>query len=146
MLTPTTKIPPFSLPNQDGKTISSDSFMGNWLLLYFYPQDDTPGCTAEACTFRDNFPFYEDLGIAVIGISSDSPESHKKFIEKYSLPFTLLSDPANTVITMYGAYENGTKRVSYLIAPDGTVAKAYQQVDPATHAQEVLRDLQEMQK
>jgi thioredoxin-dependent peroxiredoxin len=142
MLNEQTIAPNISLLNQDEKQVSLSDFLDSWVLLYFYPKDDTPGCTKEACALRDNFPFYEDTGITILGISKDSPKSHKKFIEKYSLPFTLLSDSEGLVAKAYGADGMlGTKRVSYLISPDGTIAKAYPKVSPATHAQEVLEDL-----
>ncbi|HSE56834.1 MAG TPA: peroxiredoxin [Candidatus Paceibacterota bacterium] len=146
MLTEGTITPPFSLPNAEGDTVSSTDFSGQWTLLYFYPKDDTPGCTKEACAFRDNFPFYEDIGITVVGISRDSVASHKKFKEKYNLPFELLSDTEGAVIETYGA-ANGTstKRISYLVDPNGIIAKAYEQVTPATHAETVLKDLKELQ-
>jgi peroxiredoxin Q/BCP len=145
MLNEQTIAPNISLLNQDDKQVSLSDFSGSWVLLYFYPKDDTPGCTAEACALRDNFPFYEDTGITVLGVSKDSPKSHKKFIEKYSLPFNLLSDTEGLVAKAYGADGLlGTKRVSYLISPTGTIAKTYPKVNPATHAQEVLEDLKKL--
>ncbi len=143
MLTEGQIAPQFTLSNQDGVHRMLSDFIGSWVILYFYPKDDTPGCTAEACTFRDNFPFYEEVGIAVVGISKDSPESHKKFKEKYELPFELLSDPNSAIIRAYGAEKEtgGTARISYLMRPDGTIAKAYATVNPATHAEEVLHDM-----
>jgi peroxiredoxin Q/BCP len=145
MLQEQTIAPNFSLLSDQETPVSLSDFAGKWVLLYFYPKDDTPGCTKEACALRDNFPFYEDTGIAILGISKDSPKSHQKFIEKYSLPFTLLSDTENTVSKQYGADGVlGTKRISYLIAPDSTIAKAYSEVHPATHAQEVLEDLKKL--
>ncbi len=138
--------PNFTLQDQDEKKLSLSDFSGTWILLYFYPKDDTPGCTTEACALRDNFPFYEDTGVTVLGISNDTPKSHKKFIEKYSLPFTLLSDRDGIVSELYGSGVGKTpKRISYLIAPDGTIAKAYPTVKPATHAQEVLADFKALQ-
>lgn len=147
MLTEHNPAPLFTLPNAEGLPISLNTYKGSWTLLYFYPKDDTPGCTTEACTFRDNFPFYEDIGIAVIGISRDTVAKHKKFKEKYNLPFELLSDTEGVVVTAYQA-DNlvGTKRISYLIAPDGTIAKAYSKVSPANHPQEVLADVQLLSK
>ncbi len=144
MLQEQTKAPNFTLVDQDEKEISlSDT--GKWVLLYFYPKDDTPGCTTEACSLRDNFPFYEETGISVVGISQDTPISHKRFQEKYELPFELLSDAEGKVSEMYGSGVDDTpKRISYLIAPDGTIAKAYPKVNPATHAQEVLEDLKKL--
>ncbi len=145
---PEKKIAPhFSLINAMHEEKQLSDYAGHWVLLYFYPKDDTPGCTAEACAFRDNFPLYEDIGISVVGISKDSPESHQSFKEKYNLPFELLSDTTGVVAKTYGANGLlGTKRISYLIAPDGTVAKAYANVNPATHAEEVLTDLKLLQK
>ena len=118
-------------------------YHGKWVLIYFYPKDDTAGCTKEACMLRDAFPHYKDKEIVILGISKDSSESHASFSTKYELPFTLLADNNQKVITAYGA-KGGlfTKRISYLIAPDGTIAKAYGKVDPATHADEVLKDVE----
>lgn len=145
MLTEHTLAPNFTLPNHEGTPKSLKDFLGHWVLLYFYPKDDTPGCTTEACAFRDNTPFYEDVGIQVIGISKDSPESHATFKEKYNLPFELLSDTDGTTIKAYGADGMlGTKRISYLINPEGVIVKAYGKVSPATHAEEVLKDLQSL--
>jgi thioredoxin-dependent peroxiredoxin len=141
------RAPDFTLLNQDSIPVSLANFAGQWVLLYFYPKDDTPGCTAEACAIRDNFPFYEDLGIAVIGISCDSSESHKEFKEKNGLPFTLLADEDGKVSEQYGSGVGDTpKRISYLIAPDGTVAKTYPVVIPAHHAEEVLKDLKSIRE
>lgn len=142
MLQENTPAPSFSLFDETQTLRTLDSYKGSWVLLYFYPKDDTPGCTTEACAFRDNFPFYEDTGITVIGISKDSAASHKKFKEKYSLPFTLLSDTEEVVAKLYGADGLlGTKRISYLVDPQGIIKKAYPKVSPATHAEEVLADL-----
>lgn len=104
--------------------------------MYFYPKDDTPGCVKEACAIRDHFPRFQTGGLTVFGVSTDSIASHKKFVEKYSLPFTLLSDTGKRVIALYGI----TRRSSFLIAPDGTIAKVYEKVKPELHAEEVLRD------
>ena len=134
--------PDFTLLDQGGKEHSLSYHRGSYVLIYFYPKDDTPGCTKEACTIRDAYKDFESNGVKVFGISADSVESHKKFAEKYDLPFTLLSDPAKKVITLYGA--DGallTKRISYLINPDGTIAKAYPDVDPAHHGAEILMDV-----
>ena len=142
MLKEQTKAPNFTLINAEEKQISLSDYSNKWVLLYFYPKDDTPGCTAEACSLRDNFPFYEDTGISVIGISQDTPVSHARFKEKYDLPFELLSDIEGKVSEIYGSGVGDTpKRISYLIAPDGTIAKTYSEVKPATHAQEALEDL-----
>ncbi len=146
MLEENTIAPNFTLKNQDGKDVSLSDYAGKWTLIYFYPKDDTPGCTKEACALRDNFPFYEDTGIEILGISKDSPASHTKFIQKYSLPFTLLSDSEGSVAKTYRANGMlGTKRISYLVSPNGTIAKSYPKVSPATHAQEVLEDLKKLQ-
>lgn len=146
MLKENTTAPVFSLLNGDNEQKSLSDYSGHWVLVYFYPKDDTPGCTKEACAFRDNTPFYEDIGIKVIGISKDSPESHKKFKDKYKLPFELLSDTTGSVAKQYSADGIlGTKRISYLISPDGAIAKAYEKVNPATHAEEVISDLKKLQ-
>jgi thioredoxin-dependent peroxiredoxin len=140
----------FILPDQDGRTHSLSDYRGKWVLLYFYPKDDTPGCTKEACAIRDNFPDFSKLDIAVLGVSVDSPTSHKKFIEKYKLPFTLLSDEDKKVVGLYGVWGKrkfagkeyeGTLRTSFLIDPDGRIAKIYEDVKPETHAAEVLADI-----
>lgn len=147
MLQEKTIAPSFTLKNALYEEKSLGDYAGHWVLLYFYPKDNTPGCTTEACAFRDNFPLYEDIGISVIGINSDSPESHQAFKEKYNLPFELLSDTNGIVAKQYSADGMlGTKRISYLIAPDGTIAKAYAKVNPATHAEEVLADLKALQR
>jgi len=143
MLAINTPAPNFALKNAEGVTVSLSEKAGTWILLYFYPKDDTPGCTAEACSIRDAMPLYEDLHITVFGISKDSVESHRKFKEKYRLPFDLLSDEDGYVSQLYGAGAGETpKRISYLIAPDGTIVRAYEKVSPATHAQEVLKDME----
>ena len=134
--------PLFTLPNAEGASVSLADYRGSWVILYFYPKDNTPGCTTEACTFRDNFPFYEDTGLKVIGISRDSVAAHKTFKEKYQLPFELLSDTEGSIVAAYGAAGLvGTKRISYLIDPSGTVARAYPKVSPALHPSEVLADM-----
>lgn len=135
------KAPNFTLQNHTGDMMSLSDLLGSPVLIYFYPKDDTPGCTKEACTITELYDDFQKTGITVLGISKDSPESHQKFRERYHLPFTLLSDPDQTVIEQYGAKGLlGTKRVSYLISSDGVVLKAYPNVDPATHAYEILKD------
>lgn len=142
MLQTNSVAPPFTLPDASGKQHSLVDYLGKWVLVYFYPKDDTAGCTKEACMLRDAFPQYQDREIVILGISRDSMESHAAFSTKYELPFTLLSDIDQHVIVRYKAKTAfGVKRISYLIAPDGTIAKAYPKVDPATHADEVLRDI-----
>jgi peroxiredoxin Q/BCP len=141
------KAPNFSLQDQDGNTQELYSFRDHFVLVYFYPKDFTPGCTKEACAIRDEYENFEDNNIKILGISADSPESHKKFIKKYHLPFTLLSDPERKVIKSYGAVGavGKTIRVSILINPDGDIIKTYPHVDPASHAKEVLNDIKLMQ-
>lgn len=143
--------PDFSLPDQDGKFHCLSDYYGQWVLLYFYPQDDTPGCTTEACLLRDNLPRFEGVAAVVIGVSVDDVASHKKFAEKYRLPFRLLADDQKVVVNQYGVWGQktfagrnyeGTRRTSFLIDPKGHVAKLYENVKPNVHAQEVLRDLQ----
>ncbi len=136
--------PEFELPDQDNKTHKLSDYKGKVVVVYFYPKDDTPGCTKEACGIRDNYDEYTKLGVQVFGVSHDTPESHKKFIEKYNLPFTLLSDPAKEMIKSYGAGGMMTRRVSYLINTDGTVAKYYAKVDPTSHATEILEDIKSL--
>jgi len=142
-----TKAPAFTLPDQNGKPHALIAYKGKWVLLYFYPKDDTPGCTKEACTIRDAYAEFKKEGIVVLGVSTDSVKSHKKFAEKYELPFTLLSDEDKEVVTKYGVWGKkkfmgkeymGTKRDSFLINPNGVIAKIYEGVKPADHADEVL--------
>jgi len=146
--------PMFVLPDQFGAMEALEHQRGKWVLLYFYPKDDTPGCTKEACAIRDGFPFFEKLDIVVFGISIDSVKSHAKFAEKYKLPFTLLSDEQKDVVNAYGVWGMkrfmgrsymGTNRVSFVIDPNGKIAKVYPDVSPATHADEVLADLKLLQ-
>lgn len=148
-------IPTFSLPDQNGKTHKLSDYKGQWALVYFYPKDDTPGCTKEACAIRDNFPAFKKLGIKVFGISVDSVKSHKKFAEKYDLPFTLLADEDKKVVKDWGVWGKkkfmgrdymGTKRTSFLINSAGKVAKVYENVKPEIHAEEVLADLKALKK
>lgn len=142
--------PEFSLPDQDGKIHTLAQYRGQWVLLYFYPKDDTEGCTKEACMIRDDFPHFQGLKAVVLGVSIDSVASHKKFAEKYSLPFTLLSDESKEVVNRYGVWGlkkfmgreyEGTSRVSFLIDPNGKIAKVYEKVVPSEHAAEVVADL-----
>ncbi len=144
------KAPSFSLLDQDGKTHKLVDSLGKWVLIYFYPKDDTPGCTVEACTIRDNWPAFKKLKMQVFGISGDSTKSHEKFAQKFDLPFTLLSDPDRKVIDSYGALQDksmygkkfiGIQRMSVLVNPKGKIAKIYEKVKPAEHAEEVLKDL-----
>lgn len=150
MITAGMKAPEFELEDQDGKVQKLSDYRGKHVLLYFYPKDDTPGCTKEACVLRDALPDFKKLDAEVFGISADTVKSHKKFAEKYGLPFTLLADPEKKVVNAYGMWGKkkfmgreyeGVFRTSFLISPDGTVAKVYENVKPEKHAEEVLADL-----
>ena len=141
------KAPGFTLPDQDGKEVSLSDFAGKRVIVYFYPKDDTPGCTKEACSIRDNYPAMTEKDATVLGISADSVASHKKFQEKHSLPFTLLSDPDREVIKAYGAWGTkkmygkeyeGIMRYTYLIGADGNVEQAFKKVKSAQHGTELL--------
>lgn len=141
--------PDFTLPDQDGTPHRLADYRGRWVLLYFYPKDDTPGCTTEACTIRDRYTSFGSQQVVVFGVSTDSPASHKKFITKYELPFPLLADQKKEVVRAYGVWGKkkfmgreytGTKRMSFLIDPKGKIAKMYEDVKPAAHADEVLSD------
>ena len=143
-----TSAPKFSLPDQTGKIHQLADYRGQSVLLYFYPKDDTPGCTTEACTIRDAFKQFQSIGIVVLGVSGDSVDRHKKFATKYKLPFPILSDPEKAVIKAYGAWGkkkflgreyDGIKRISYLIDPKGKIANVFERVKPADHAAEVLK-------
>ncbi len=153
MFTTSTQAPDFTLPDHTGKTHSLHDLQGYWVVLYFYPKDDTPGCTKEACAFRDAYNVFEKEHIKIIGISKDSPRSHSLFIEKYDLPFLLLSDESKEVIKSYGAWGtkkfmgktyDGVLRISYLIDPEGVIRKVYEKVKPQEHAREILEDISEL--
>lgn len=142
--------PDFELPDQDGKIHKLSDYQGQKILVYFYPKDNTPGCTIEACQIRDDFPKFNSIKAEVLGISTDSVESHQKFAQKHSLPFTLLADANKEVVKAYNVYKPkkflgkeflGTQRTSFLIDGGGKIAKIYEKVKPALHAKEVLRDL-----
>jgi peroxiredoxin Q/BCP len=144
------KIPSFFLPDQNGVMHSLSDYKGKWVVIYFYPKDDTPGCTKEACAFRDHIQEFIKRGVVILGISKDSVASHKKFAEKYNLPFTLLSDPDHKVIEAFGAWGTkkfmgrefvGIRRNSYLIDPAGEIVKTYEGVNPLAHAKAVLADI-----
>jgi peroxiredoxin Q/BCP len=149
------KAPLFKLMNQNEETVSLKDLAGKWTLVYFYPKDDTPGCTKEACTIAEVYGDFKKQGVVVLGVSKDTPKSHLKFAAKYNLPFTLLSDPAMEMMDKYGAFVEkqmygktvrGTNRISYLINPEGKIAKAYAEVDPANHALELLADIKTLKK
>ncbi|MBI2029776.1 peroxiredoxin [Candidatus Gottesmanbacteria bacterium] len=135
-----TNAPDFSLPDQNGKLHSLHDYKGKWVLVYFYPKDFTSGCTTEACSIRDNWEEFRNKGIVVLGISKDSVESHKKFASEHKLPFTLLSDVDKKVLKQYGAWQGKTLRISYLINPQGKIAKVYPKVDPKVHVKQILED------
>lgn len=143
----------FNLQDQNADYHKLSDYKGKWLLIYFYPKDDTPGCTKEACNFRDAIAEFTKRGVIILGISKDSIESHKKFADKYKLNFTLLSDPDHLVIESYGAWGTnkfmgkeftGTKRNSYIINPIGEIAKEYQNVNPLSHFTQILTDLDQL--
>ena len=139
--------PDFSLKDAEGTTHSLADWRGKWLVLYFYPKDDTPGCTTEACGMRDARDELTDLGADVVGISRDEADSHQKFKAKYNLNFTLLSDPGRHVIEAYGAWgknrfgREGTLRKTFIINPDGQVVKVYGRVTPEGHGEQVVADM-----
>ena len=136
------KAPDFTLKDQNGTIHVLSRNRGTYVLVYFYPKDDTPGCTIEACAIRDLNVVFIRNEIKVFGVSADTSESHKAFAEKYSLPFTLLSDPEQEVIKAYDAKDTiSTKRISYLIGPLGNIVKNYPDVDPVHHAEEILKDV-----
>ena len=141
------KAPDFNLPDTRGELHGLSNYSGKWLVLYFYPKDDTPGCTKEACSFRDDLSKLDKLGAQIVGVSVDDSGSHAKFAEKYHLPFPLLSDKDGKVADSYGALMNlfvmkVAKRYTYLIDPQGTIAKVYLSVDTSRHSQEIIDDLQ----
>ncbi len=142
--------PDFSLVDQNGKTHTLSEYKGKWVILYFYPKDDTPGCTKEACSFRDDILKLRKLGAQVLGVSLDSAESHARFAQKYGLPFPLLADEEGKVTEQYGALQSlgvvkFAKRYTYLIDPEGKIRKVYQKVDPSKHAGEIIADLEQFQ-
>ncbi len=138
--------PDFSLPDQNGVMHSLKEFSGKWLVLYFYPKDDTPGCTQEACAFRDDLHKLRALGAEVVGISVDDGKSHAEFAQKYHLPFPLLADSGKEVATRYGVLMNlgfmqFAKRYTFLIDPQGKVSKVYDKVETSRHSREIIEDL-----
>ncbi|HET7630287.1 MAG TPA: thioredoxin-dependent thiol peroxidase [Candidatus Saccharimonadales bacterium] len=145
------KAPDFTLKDQDGQSRSLGDFTGKWLVLYFYPKDDTPGCTIEACSLRDARDDLAELGAEVVGISKDDANSHDKFKAKHSLNFTLLSDPEGKTIEAYGAWgkkmfgKEGILRQTFIINPDGEVVKKFGRVTPLGHGQQVIDSLKGLQ-
>ena len=143
--------PDFALQDQDGRTHRLDDYAGRWLVLYFYPKDDTPGCTREACRFRDDIGVLGDLNAAVVGVSVDDTRSHADFARKYQLPFPLLSDSDGQTAAAYDSLLNlgvmrFARRHTFIIAPDGRIAARFDNVDPARHAQDVAHTLRTLQR
>ncbi len=152
MLKEGTKAPVFTLPDESGNPVSLSDFTGKKVVVYFYPKDNTPGCTRQACAFAAAYEDFKKIDVAVIGISKDSQRSHTNFIKKYDLPFILLSDPERTVIEAYDVWKEkknygkvsmGVVRTTYLIDEDGTIEKAMPKVKPDTNAAEILAYLRE---
>lgn len=140
----------FSLQDQNGKLHKLSDYKGKWVVLYFYPKDDTPGCTKEACGFRNIIEEFKKKNVVVFGVSKDSVESHKKFSDKYNLNFSILSDPDKKVIQQFGAWGEkkflgktfmGTLRNTYLIDPQGNIVKKFEKVNPLTHPQDLLKEI-----
>lgn len=147
LLEPGMEAPLFEATDQDGKTIRLKDYIGKKVALYFYPKDDTPGCTKEACAFRDNFPKFKQIGVEVLGVSIDSEKRHKKFVDKYELPFRLVADEDKKIVQDYGVWGlkkfmgreyMGTNRVTYLIAENGRIEHVWPKVKPAEHAEELI--------
>ncbi|HLV25572.1 MAG TPA: thioredoxin-dependent thiol peroxidase [Gemmatimonadales bacterium] len=145
--------PDFTLPDHNGKLVELSDLRGAPVVLYFYPKDNTPGCTAQACGFRDAFPAFEQLDATILGVSTDSVESHAKFRQRFSLPFTLLSDSEHAVAELYGVWQEksmfgrkywGIVRSTFVIAPDGTVAAEMRNVRVRGHAERVQAALEEL--
>ena len=145
------KAPNFSLIGADGKTHSLEDYAGKWLVLYFYPKDDTPGCTTQACSLRDARDELTELGAVVVGVSKDEPKSHEKFKTKYNLNFMLLSDPEAKTINDYGAWgkkmfgKEGILRKTFIIDPNGMVQKVYGRATPLGHGEQVVAELKRLQ-
>ena len=142
-----TVAPNFAAKDANGETVRLKDLRGQKVVLYFYPKDDTPGCTKEACSFRDAFADFKKRDIRVLGVSTDGEASHKKFVAKYKLPFTLLSDPDHSIAEAYGVYGEkkfmgrtymGVKRITFLIDEKGKIKKVFEKVKPEDHAQDVL--------
>ncbi|HQM55511.1 MAG TPA: thioredoxin-dependent thiol peroxidase [Anaerolineaceae bacterium] len=150
MLKENTQAPDFSLPDETGVIHTLSQYAGRNIILYFYPKDDTPGCTIEACNFRDDYSAYENSQVVILGVSPDSPKSHARFKDKYHLPFSLLSDEEHKVLEMYGVWGkkkmfgkeyHGVLRTTYLIGKDGKIIKVFKNVKPAGHSAEILANL-----
>lgn len=149
------KAPQFTSLDQNGEKIALKDYEGKWVVLYFYPRADTPGCTIEACSFRDSFKRVEKIGAVVLGVSPDTPKAQKKFEEKYDLPFTLVADADKTICNAYGVIQEknmygkkvmGVARTTFIIGPNGKIRHIFRKVKPEGHADEVLEYLKEAQK
>jgi len=141
--------PEFELPDQTGQLHSLEDYRTQWVVLYFYPKDETPGCTTEACEFRDDIFAFRDLNAQILGVSLDDIDSHKKFAENYDLPFPLLADIEGEISSAYGVKTRMfgmtvAKRQTFIIGPDGSIAKHYEKVKPDEHSKQVLTDLKEL--
>jgi thioredoxin-dependent peroxiredoxin len=150
VLSPGDIAPDFSLPDGDGNVVSLSSLRGKWVVLYFYPRDNTPGCTKEACAFRDAYADYQSKDVVILGVSTDDAKSHTKFSTKFNLPFPLLIDEGGQMATSYDSYGlkkfmgkeyMGISRNTFLIDPEGKISKVYLKVKPETHSDQVLTDL-----
>jgi peroxiredoxin Q/BCP len=150
-----TQAPNFKTIDQNGELVTLEQFKGKKVILYFYPKDDTPGCTKEACAFRDNFEKFKEINVEVLGVSVDDEKKHKKFAEKYNLPFRLLADTEKKIVQDYGVWGEkslygkkymGTNRVTYLIDENGKIEKVFPKVKPETHAEELLQVLSNKKK
>ena len=144
------KAPAFTVATSGGGKISLADYNGQSVILYFYPKDDTPGCTKEACAFRDHFADFKKKGAVILGVSTDPVKAHDKFVEKFKLPFTLLADEDKKIVMAYGVWGEksfmgrnyqGTHRVTFLIGPDGKIKRIWPKVKPEEHAKEVLASL-----
>lgn len=147
--------PSFALPDAEGKLVKLEDLQGKWVVLYFYPRDNTPGCTKEACGFRDAYADYQTSDVVVLGVSTDDAKAHTKFATKYDLPFPLLVDEGGAIASEYGSYGlkkfmgkeyMGISRSTFIIDPEGKLAKIYRKVKPEPHAQEVLSDIAELSR
>lgn len=150
-----TKVKPFSLKDENGTIVSEQTFLGKWTVLFFYPKDSTPGCTTEACGFRDHKLKFDKKGVQLFGASKDSEKAHKNFILKQNLNFPLIVDTEGVLLEQFGVWQlkklygreyMGIVRSTFIINPDGVIAKVYNKVKVKTHAEDILLDLNELQK
>lgn len=148
---PPYKAADFSLIGSDDERHELKEYHGSWLVVYVYPEDDTPGCTVEACSIRDSHRELIDAGVRILGVSMDTPESHRAFRDKHNLPFVLLSDPTGAMIRAYGAWgkkmfgHEGIQRKTFIIDPEGVVQKVYGRVNPIGHGDQLLQDIRQLQ-